>query len=176
MCLLIFIRISAATECNFTEILKAQKLKISCQLSRIKILYYFAPFGFGIAEYYDRPIIEKKNQGGGVCPGKWTQILENEVHCPGYVWKNYGMYVHAVVTLSCLQGLTRYLVMWLHLIDLAKNSFYYISAQGQNRPPPPGCTFYIGHWCKILFNCKSWWSDLMPSCCLFPENENVLEL
>ena len=29
---------------------------------------------------------------GGVCPGKWTQILENEVHCPGFVRKNYGMY------------------------------------------------------------------------------------
>ena len=35
--------------------------------------------------------------GGGVwvcvfCPGKCTQIPENEVHCSGFVWKNYGMY------------------------------------------------------------------------------------
>ena len=86
MCLLIFIRISAATlrgwqmkSCNFTEILKAQKLKTSlCPFSN-KIFYYFAPLGFGIAEYNDRPIIEKKRKrtgGGGwgvcgpVCPGK----------------------------------------------------------------------------------------------------------
>ena len=47
--------------------------------------------GFGIAEYNDQPIIAKKNWGGGVCPKKWTQIPENEVHCPGFVWKTYGM-------------------------------------------------------------------------------------
>ena len=48
MCLLIFIRISAATlrgrqkkSCNFTEILKAQKLKNSHRLSSNKIFYYF---------------------------------------------------------------------------------------------------------------------------------------
>ena len=90
MCLLIFIRISAATprgrqtkSCNFTEILKAQKLKNSRRPSSNKIFYYFAPLGFGIEEYNARPIIGKKN--GGVCPGKWTQIPENEVHCPGFV-------------------------------------------------------------------------------------------
>ena len=82
MCLLIFIRISATTLrgrqtklCNFTEILKAQKLKNSRCPSSNKIFYYFAPLGFGIAEYNDRPIIEKKkkkkkkkkkNGGGGV--------------------------------------------------------------------------------------------------------------
>ena len=69
MCLLIFIRISTATlrgrqtkSCNFTEILKAQKLKISRRLSINKIFYYFAPLGFGIAENDDRPIIEKKKK------------------------------------------------------------------------------------------------------------------
>ena len=81
MCLFIFIRISAATlrgrqtkSCNFTEILKAQKLKISCCPSSNKIFYYFAPLGFGIVEYNDRPIKKKKGGGGGkgkeVCPGK----------------------------------------------------------------------------------------------------------
>ena len=85
MCLLIFIRISAVTlrgrqtkSCNFTEILKAQKLKNSrCE---DQIFYYLAPLGFGIAEYNDRPIIEKKNikKKGGSVP-------ENEVHCPGFV-------------------------------------------------------------------------------------------
>ena len=76
MCLLILIRISAATlrgwqmkSCNFTEILKAQKLKISCRPSSNKIFYYFAPLGFGIAEYNDRPIIEKKkSERGGSVP------------------------------------------------------------------------------------------------------------
>ena len=34
----------------------------------------------------------KQTAGEGVCPGKWTQIPENEVHYPGFVWKNYGMY------------------------------------------------------------------------------------
>ena len=70
MCLLIFIRISAATlpgrqtkSCNFTEILKAQKLKISRCPSSNKIFYYFAPLGFGIAEYNDRPIIGEKKWG-----------------------------------------------------------------------------------------------------------------
>ena len=67
MCLLIFLRISAATlrgrqtkSCNFTEILKAQKLKNSSCLSNNKIFYYFAPLGFGIAEYNNQPINEKK--------------------------------------------------------------------------------------------------------------------
>ena len=67
MCLLIFIRISASTirgrqtkSCNFTEILKAQKLKISRCPSNNKIFYNFAPLGFSIVEYNDRPIIEKK--------------------------------------------------------------------------------------------------------------------
>ena len=67
MCLLIFIRISAATLCgrqtklcNFTEILKAQKLQISRRPSINKMFYYFAPLGFGIAEYNDRPVIGKK--------------------------------------------------------------------------------------------------------------------
>ena len=73
MCLLIFIRISAATlrgwqtkSCNFTEKLKTQKLKISCCLSINKIFYYLAPLGFGIAEYNDRPIIEEKLKRGSV--------------------------------------------------------------------------------------------------------------
>ena len=69
MCLLIFIRISAATNsCNFTEILKAQKLKNSRSPSSNKIFFNcFAPLGFGIAEYNDQPIIKKKkkNMGGG---------------------------------------------------------------------------------------------------------------
>ena len=70
MCLLILIRISAATLhgrqtklCNFTEILKAQKLKISHRLLSNKIMYYSAPLGLGIAEYKDWPIIEKKKGG-----------------------------------------------------------------------------------------------------------------
>ena len=73
MCLLIFIRISAATlhgrqtkSCNFTKILKAQKLKTSRRPSSNKIFYYFAPLGFGIAEYNARPIIGKKIKGGGL--------------------------------------------------------------------------------------------------------------
>ena len=71
MCLLIFIRISAATllgrqmKCHFTEISKAQKLKRIHVVRRvIRFFYYFAPLGFGIAEYNDRPIIEKKNKEG----------------------------------------------------------------------------------------------------------------
>ena len=66
MCLLIFIRISAVPlrgrqtkSCNFTEILKAQKLKISHCPSSNKIFYYFAPL-----EFSNRPIIEKKKKGG----------------------------------------------------------------------------------------------------------------
>ena len=73
MCLLIFIRISAAILrgrqtklCNFTEILKAQKLKISCCPLSNKIFYYFAPLGFGLVEYNDQPIIKKKIRGGSV--------------------------------------------------------------------------------------------------------------
>ena len=60
MCLLIFIRISAATLrgrqtklCNFIEILKAQKLKKSRRPSSNKIFHYLEPLGFGIAEYDD---------------------------------------------------------------------------------------------------------------------------
>ena len=76
---LFFIIIPAATlcgrqtkSCNFTKILKAQKLKILRCPSSNKIFYYFAPLGLGIAEYNDRPITEKKkkktnikNPGGG---------------------------------------------------------------------------------------------------------------
>ena len=76
MCLLIFIRISAATlcgwqtkSCNFTEILKAQKLQISRRTSINKMFYYFAPLSFGIAEYNDRPIIGGGGiEGGGSVP------------------------------------------------------------------------------------------------------------
>ena len=112
MCMLFFIRISALNlsglqtkSCNFTKISKAQTLKNSRRPSINKIVYYFAWLGFGIAEYNDRFIIEKKNQGGhGVCPGKCMWIMENEVHCPGFVWKNYGMYgltlSHTILTLS----------------------------------------------------------------------------
>ena len=87
MCLLSFIRISAATlrgrqtkSFNVTEKLKAEKLKLSRRV--ITFFYYFAPLGFGIAEYKDKPIIEKKKKkkkkkNGGVCPGKWTQIPKN---------------------------------------------------------------------------------------------------
>ena len=52
--------------CNFTEILKAQKLKISRRPPSNKIFYYFTPLGFGTAEYNDRTIIGKK-WGGCVC-------------------------------------------------------------------------------------------------------------
>ena len=72
MCLLIFIRILAATlhgrptkSCNFTEILKTKKLKNSRRPSSNKFFYFFAPLGFGIAEYNDRPITEKKIKGVG---------------------------------------------------------------------------------------------------------------
>ena len=100
MCLLIFVRISAATlrgrqtkSCNYTEILKAQKLKFSHPPSSNKIFYYFSPLGFGIAEYNYGPIVEIKIvRGVGGCPGKCTQIPENEVHCPGFILNNYGMY------------------------------------------------------------------------------------
>ena len=64
--------------CNFNEILKAQKLKISCRLSSKKIFYYFAPLGFGIAEYNDWPIIEKKKRGGGFV----GSVLENGCKSP----------------------------------------------------------------------------------------------
>ena len=82
MCLLIFIRISAANlsgrqtkSCNSTKILKAQKVKDLRRPSIYKIFYYFAPLGFGIAEYNHRPIIEKKKNCGSVpengrSPGK----------------------------------------------------------------------------------------------------------
>ena len=100
MCLLNFIRISAAILrgrrpklCNFTEILKAQKLKISHRPSINKIFHYFAPLGFGIAEYKDRPIIEKKNGGWGKSvPENGRKSRKMGVHRPGFVWKNYGMY------------------------------------------------------------------------------------
>ena len=72
MCLLIFIRISAATlrgrqtkSCYFTEILKAQKFKKIHVVRLIIFVYYFCTLGFSIAEYNDRPIIEKKMGGGG---------------------------------------------------------------------------------------------------------------
>ena len=54
--------------CNFTDILKAKKLNISRLPSSNKIIYYFASLGLGIAEYNDRPIIEKKKKkmGGSV--------------------------------------------------------------------------------------------------------------
>ena len=94
MCLLIFIRISAATlrgqqrkSCNFTEILKAQKFLV-VRLVINFFIFYFASLGFGRAEYNDRPINEQKKIGGGgvcFCPRKWMQIPENEVHCPGFV-------------------------------------------------------------------------------------------
>ena len=75
MCLLILIRISATTlhgrqkkSCNFTEILKTQKLKNSRLPSSNNIFYYLAPLGFGIVEYNDRPIIEEiKSRGGWGC-------------------------------------------------------------------------------------------------------------
>ena len=68
MCLLIFMRIKLKCgrqmkSCNFTEILKAQKLKNSRRPSSNKMFYYFAPLGFGRAEYNDRLIIEKKKGG-----------------------------------------------------------------------------------------------------------------
>ena len=86
MCLLIFIRISAATPCGlqtklcyFTEILKAQKLKTSHRPSSTKIFYYYASLEHCIAEYNDRCLIEKKGQGVGFFPGKWMQIPQKEV-------------------------------------------------------------------------------------------------
>ena len=51
--------------CNFTEILKAKKLKNSHCPSSNKTFYYFAPFSFGIAEYNDRPINEQKISENG---------------------------------------------------------------------------------------------------------------
>ena len=70
MCLLIFSRDSIirgrpTKSCNFTEILKAQKLKNSRSPSSNKIFYYFAQLGFGIAEYNARPIIGGGGGGGG---------------------------------------------------------------------------------------------------------------
>ena len=97
MCLLIFIRISAATLrgqqtklCNFTKILKAQILKNSLCPSSNKIFYCFAPLGFGIAEYNDRPINEKKKKKkksgwGCVCVCLSGKMDANEVHCPRFV-------------------------------------------------------------------------------------------
>ena len=84
MFLLIFIKISAANlrgrqtkSCNFTEILKAQKLKFSCLPSSNKIFYYFAPLGFGIAEYNNWPIVEIKIQWGGLWVGGCVCVPEN---------------------------------------------------------------------------------------------------
>ena len=75
MFLMIFIRISAATlhgrqkkSCNFTEILKAQKLKILRRPSNNKIFFFFTILhntDFSIAEYNDRPIFEKKKKNRG---------------------------------------------------------------------------------------------------------------
>ena len=31
--------------------------------------------------------------GKAVCPGKSTQVPDYHVHCPGFVCKNFGMYV-----------------------------------------------------------------------------------
>ena len=56
--------------CNYTKILKAQKLKILRCPSINKIFYYFAPLGFGIVECNDRPLFEKKEWG--------LSVLENE--------------------------------------------------------------------------------------------------
>ena len=72
MCLLIFIRFSAATlrgwqmkSCSFTEILKARQLKISGRPSSNKIFCYFAPLGlgFGIAEYNDSDASSVRHRG-----------------------------------------------------------------------------------------------------------------
>ena len=51
--------------CNFIKISKAQKFKKLGRSSINKIVYHFARLGFGIAEYNDRPIIEKEKIGGG---------------------------------------------------------------------------------------------------------------
>ena len=64
---------------QFYRNIKSTKIKIFTSAVN-KIFYYFAPLGFCIAEYNNRPIIEK-NMGGGSVP-------ENAVHCPGFVWKN----------------------------------------------------------------------------------------
>ena len=68
MCLLIFIRISAATLCGrqYYRNIKSTKIKkIYVVHQVIGFFYYSAPLGFGIAEYNNRPLIEKKNLGGG---------------------------------------------------------------------------------------------------------------
>ena len=49
---------------NFTKILKAQTLKISCRPSNDKIFLLFCTLDFSIN---DRPIIKKKKRGGGAC-------------------------------------------------------------------------------------------------------------
>ena len=105
MCLLIFIRISAATlrcrqtkSCNCTEILKAQKLKNSRRPSSSKIFYYFAPLGFGIAEYNARPIIGKKNWGGGGLSRKMKSIVPDLSEKIMACMKDYPIFITIVPT------------------------------------------------------------------------------
>ena len=69
MCLLIFIKISAVTVCGqqFYRNIKSTKIKKIYVVRRvIRFFYYSASLGFGIAEYNDRPLIEKKLPGGGL--------------------------------------------------------------------------------------------------------------
>ena len=76
MCLFIFIRISAVTlrGLQFYRNNKSTKIKKIYVARRIiRFVYYSAPLGFGIAEYNDQPLIEKKiyiypgGWGAGVC-------------------------------------------------------------------------------------------------------------
>ena len=112
MCLLLFIRISTATlrgrqtkSCNFTEILKAQKLKISRRLSINKIFYYFAPLGFSIAENDDRPIIEKKKIEEGSVPENGRKSRKMESLVPDLSEKIMACMLSAKLTIDkCLCG------------------------------------------------------------------------
>ena len=53
----------------------------------------FVQFDFALPEYNDWPKIKKERGGLLDCAGKSTHIVENQAHCPGFVWKNYGIYV-----------------------------------------------------------------------------------
>ena len=104
--------------CNFTEMLKAQKLKISCRPSSNKIFYYFEPWGFGIAEYNDRPIIEKKWKGGGLSrkmdanPEKLSPLSWICLKKLWHVWLNHSL-IHHFETVPNSKKLQMTSEMWL---------------------------------------------------------------
>ena len=86
---------SANEVVQFYQNTKGTKIKNSCHPSIYKIVYYFAPLGFGIAEQSDQPIIENKNKrvGGVSVPENGHKSWKIKSIIPDLSEKNYGMYV-----------------------------------------------------------------------------------